>query len=77
MLQVSNYHKCSISTDVSYNSLTNTSVKRPSTMREELTSDIIHPCAPTALAIQDISPTFKACHLDGVECQVCRVIRKS
>ena len=31
-------------------------VEHPSTMGEELTSHIIHPCAATALAVHDNSP---------------------
>ena len=52
-------------------------VERPNTMGEELTSHIIHPLAATALAVHDNSPAFKACHVDGVECQERRIIGKS
>ena len=49
-------------------------IERPSTMCDELSSGIIHPSAPTALAVHDNSPAFKACYMDGVDCQHSRVV---
>ena len=49
----------------------------PSTVCDELTFGIIHPRAPTVLAVHAKSPAFKVCHVDGVDCWVYRFVRKS
>ena len=44
-------------------------IDRPSTMREELKSGIIHPWTPSSPAVHDNRLAFKACHTDGGECR--------